>query len=44
MPWQALPVELTLRILEALDPLSLINCRGVTFFNYPLYPFLSDIM
>ncbi|KAI0257677.1 hypothetical protein BJV78DRAFT_1164288 [Lactifluus subvellereus] len=27
MPWQALPIELTIQVLEALDPLSLVNCR-----------------
>jgi hypothetical protein len=31
MPWSALPVELIVRILEALDPHTLLKCRRVRF-------------
>lgn len=43
MSWQALPVEVTLRVLETLDPLSLVILRKVTFHNtYPLPFFLTN--
>jgi hypothetical protein len=32
MSWSALPVELIVRILEALDPQTLVKCRRVMFF------------
>jgi hypothetical protein len=31
MPWTVLPVELIVRILDALDPQALVNCRRVMF-------------
>lgn len=42
MPWQALPVELVLRILEALDPQVLVNCRRVMFFHIVPLVLLSE--
>jgi F-box domain len=43
MPWQDLPIELILRILEALDPSTLIVSRGVSrLFIYSLSS-LSDL-
>lgn len=38
MPWTALPVELIVRILDALDPQALVNCRTVIFLSPALFP------
>jgi len=39
MPWTALPVELIVHILDALDPQALVNCRRVMFIMFSLARF-----